>query len=391
MARAVLRLCVAAISLFALCARGGTEFWADPVRGDDGNDGRSADRAFRTLNAATANLKAGDVLHLAPGAKFRESLKIRASGEPTNPIAVKGNGAVISGLEPVPDDSWEDKGEGLWLSTNGMAWGACRPRVLLPSGEMVSVPISDAAFRRPELLKPGCAAWRKEGIWFRPEAGRKPSDYALRGFYRVSGVEIVGRHYIEIENLTAEHFSNDGFNVHGSCRGLVFRNITASGNGDDGFSVHEDVMASVYGLNSFGNDNGIADVSISQSMFCGAVVESNRLCGVDFHGGIHIMRDSTVKDNGMVQILARGRKGDDPMATARVFLEGVKVSGSEGVALKVREHSEVSARNCMFSGCEIGLDLEGGRTHLAGSTIDSSGTSVRRTGESVFTQAGPAR
>ena len=40
----------------------------------------------------------------------------------------------------------------MWLSTNKMFWGACRPRVLLPDRTMVSVEVYDPAFRNPKLL-----------------------------------------------------------------------------------------------------------------------------------------------------------------------------------------------------------------------------------------------
>ena len=374
---------IACVGVLTVCA---TEYWADPVRGDDTRTGTSPTEAFRTLKAATARLRAGDVLHLSPGARFGETLALRTSGTATRPIIVKGHGSVLSGLEPVPDASWIDKGGGLWLSPNKMFWGACRPRVLLPSGEMISVPVSHIAFRCPERLSPGAAAWNKEGIWFRPEAGHRPQTYALRGFYRVSGVEIVGQHYLVVEDLTAEHFTNDGFNVHGSCRGLVFRNITARENGDDGFSVHEDVMVNVYGLLSHGNDNGIADIALSQSLYCGARVVSNRLCGLDFHGGVHAVRDSVVSENGGMQIWVRSRPSVDPMSAVRVFLEDVSVIGGEGAGLTVCEHAEASVHGCTIRGMDVGLSIKGGRLHFSGSSVAACRTAVQTVAGGILTQ-----
>ena len=130
----------------------GVDYYADSVAGNDSNDGRSSVRAFKTLDRASRVLKAGDTLHLKAGCVFKESLRFRSSGTSAKPIRVKGNGAVLSGLEAVPDDSWCDQGDGLWLSTNKMFWGACRPRVILPDKTMVSVEVRDPAFKNPKLL-----------------------------------------------------------------------------------------------------------------------------------------------------------------------------------------------------------------------------------------------
>ena len=150
---AVCDCAVAATGAVDLMASG-VDYYADPVTGNDSHDGRSPDHAFRTLDRASRVLKAGDTLHLKAGSVFKESLIFRSSGTSAKPIRVKGNGAVLTGLEPVPDGSWGDRGDGLWLSTNKMFWGACRPRVLLPDRTMVSVEVWDPAFKNPKLLKP---------------------------------------------------------------------------------------------------------------------------------------------------------------------------------------------------------------------------------------------
>ena len=354
----------------------GVDYYADPVAGNDSHDGRSPDHAFRTLDRASRVLKAGDTLHLKAGSVFKESLRFRSSGTSAKPIRVKGNGAVLTGLEPVPDDSWCDQGDGLWLSTNKMFWGACRPRVLLPDRTMVSVEVWDPAFKNPKLLKAGQAAWNSKGIWFRCAPEKRPQDYRLSGYYRVSGVEVSNRHNWIVENLTVEHFTNDGINVHGLCRGLYFFDIVARQNGDDGFSIHENVYASVRNLHVWGNDFGISDISQSQSVFSGVVAESNRICGVDFHGGIRILRDATVRDNQGNQIVisseVRGKNVDNPnpMLRGTVLLEDVRVEGGEGSGVLVKSGCTVSIINSRISGVKTGLKLEGGRVHLENSKVE---------------------
>lgn len=377
-------LLTAPLSLFA------ADYYADSAGGCDSNDGLSPAKAFRSLDKASRMLRPGDTLHLKAGAVFKETLYFHASGTAVKPIRVKGNGAVLSGLEPVPDGSWCDKGEGLWLSTNKMFWGACRPRVLLPDKTMISEEITDPSFKDPKLLRPGRAVWRAEGIWMRCEGGRRPQDYRLSGYYRVSGVEVVDRHHWIVEDLVVEHFTNDGVNVHGLCRGLFFLDIVARMNGDDGFSIHEDVQACVRGLHVWGNDYGISDISQSQSVFCGVVAESNRFCGVDFHGGIRILRDAEVRDNGRMQISVRssltGKRVNDPnpMLRPTVYLEDVRVRGGGGPALFVNKDCTVTAKSCSFAGTGKGLRLAGGRVHFDGCEVDGD-LDIDKSPDCVFT------
>ena len=367
-----------------------TEYHADSKRGDDANDGLSAATAFKTLENATKHLKAGDVLNLAAGSFFREALIIRESGTAEKPILVRGNGAVVSGLHPIDAAKWESKGSDLWFQASDRYWGALRPRVFI-GDEMISVQV------RPQELKPGTATWRKDGIYFRAENEKTPMDYALYGGVgrskaEHSGVIIDGQSYITIENLVAQHFPNDGFNVHGSCRGLVFQNIIARHNGDDGFSIHDDVCATVVGLHSHHNDFGIQDVGFSQTIVSGAILEQNRLCGFDEHGGMRILRDSIVRANGRRQIGVHpssqggGKAIVSPMGSASVYLEDVKIECGGEEALFVEDDVTLVAKKCAFSGLTVGLALTGGRVYMTECSVSNYNVPTKISPSCVFTQ-----
>ncbi len=364
-----------------------TDYYVDNKTGCDANDGRAPDRAVATLAAASAKLRAGDVLHVVPGRKYNETLKLMRSGTAAEPIIVKGGGAVLTGLSAFPKDGWVDKGEGLFfLACNG-CWGALRPRVFLGEDRMISVVCKNYKDVDETKLKPLQAIWKTEGVWFRTEAGRRPSDYDLRG-YRMggavdnSGVMVLTSDYITIEDLTCECFPNDGFNVHGSCHGLIFRNITARYNGDDGFSVHEDVQASVYNLHSHHNDFGIQDIGASQTFFFGGLIEQNRLCGVDLYGGMRILHDVTVRDNAGGQIRIKtnalksfGFESTNPMLCTQAYLKDVRVEGGEGEGLFVGENTRVCAMSCQIAEVDVGVQTAGGSLHL----VDCMVTDCRKT------------
>lgn len=354
-----------------------TDYYVDNKAGSDANDGLSPQSAFATLRTATPRLVAGDTLHIAPGRTYRETLQLSRSGTPSSPITVKGNGSILSGLRPVPDEGWIDKGDDLWFHPNSVCWGALRPRVFMGETNMVSLVCRHYSGVDPRKLPPETAIWNKEGIWFRTRDGASPVGYGLFGSYggNHSGVMVMGGSYITVEDLTVEGFSNDGFNVHGSCHGLIFRNIVGRWNGDDGFSVHEDVQANVYNAYLHHNDNGIQDINLSQTFFFGCTVESNRLCGVDLYGGLRILHDVTVKENSGCQVRiqvgkSRGLENDDPMLRTRAYLKGVKVEGGEGEGLLIGRDAGVTAVGCSISGTDIGIRVDGSLTFIDGTVSD---------------------
>ena len=373
------------------------EFYADPKSGSDENDGLSSASAFRTLARATKDLKAGDVLNLAPESTFHEALVIVSSGTAAAPIVVRGNGAIVSGAHPIDTDKWEPKGGDLWFQPSDRRWGALRPRVFV--GDDMICPACDHPDKiDPATLGPKSALWRTEGVYFRAETGRTPRDYALVGGVgrtrdEHSGVIIENQSYITIERLVAERFPNDGFNVHGVCSGIVCRDIVARHNGDDGFSIHEDIVATVVGLHSHHNDYGIQDGGYGQTIVSGAVLEHNRLGGFDELGGIRILRDAIVRSNGRVQISihprpGRGKLGQSPLAATTAYFENVKVEGGEGSALRVDDGVTVTARNCTFSGTQNGFGLRGGRVHLEDCTVSGCGTAHSISPKCAFVRVG---
>jgi len=388
---------IAAGTLLCLCHARAAEYYADPVNGDDGNDGRSVAAAFKTLERATKGLKAGDVLNLAAGAVFHEALVMVSSGTAAEPIIVRGNGAVVSGAHPIDPAKWVSKGGNLWFQANDRRWGALRPRVFI-GDEMVSPVCGHPDKVDPAGLKPRTGIWRTEGVFFMAEDGKTPGDYALYGSAgrnrdEHSGVLIEDQSYITVESLVAERFPNDGFNVHGVCYGLVFRNIVARENGDDGFSIHEDIDATVVGLHSHHNDYGIQDAGFAQLVVSGAVLEDNRLCGFDEHGGIRILRDSVVRRNGGRQISihpssGKRRLSGSPLAETVAYLQNVRVDGGEGEALLVDAAVTVTAKKCVFAGTKKGCEFRGGRVHVEDCTVEGCGTETRISPKCVFTQSG---
>jgi hypothetical protein len=85
---------------------------------------------------------------------------------------------------------------------------------------------------------------------------------------RSAGVQMSGDNaHLVIRNLTATHPYNDGFNIHGDCRDVVFENIRAIECGDDGISAHESAEYRVDGFVSIGNSTGITDTVAARTSY----------------------------------------------------------------------------------------------------------------------------
>lgn len=353
---------------YATMAVSAAEYYVDGEKGDDKKDGLSSSTAFRTFMRAARMLQAGDVLNLVPGQVYGETLCIRRGGTPAEPIVIRGNGAIIDGLKPIPDASWQEKGEGLFLSPNKRCWGAHDPQVVDVKGTVISLDPSTGRRYPVEGLLPGRASWNEDGTWYRSADGMPPKG--LKGYLLGEGVKILGdASYITVENLTCEHVSNDGFNVHGSCVGLIFRNVIGCNCGDEGLSVHEDVQAVVYNGLFYGNGDGVCDICASQTQYFGCTIVSNRLYGVGFHGGSHALYDCTVRDNGGEQFYARrgllaeyGFDKASPALQGFVYLKNTRLSGRKEPVIVVNQGASVHVDRCEVSGGRTGALVKAGGT-----------------------------
>jgi len=99
-------------------------------------------------------------------------------------------------------------------------------------------------------------------------ARQKLADAHICAPVRSAGVQMSGDNaHLVIRNLTCTHPYNDGFNIHGDCRDVVFENIRAIECGDDGISAHESAEYRVDGLVSIGNSTGITDTVAAHTSY----------------------------------------------------------------------------------------------------------------------------
>ncbi len=234
----------------------------------------------KTIAEAIKKAQPGDTVHLQPIVYHDFAGFFAKQGAPGKPVTLDGHGATLEGSDPLDPKQWKEVAPGLFANDNLL------PRLddavltrwfFLWNGKMNHMNRTSkgpkAPFKKMEELQPGEWTFVQDKAREKPPskqvfgtfyvkipAGQKLADAHISAPMRSAGVQLSGANaHLVIRNITATHVYNDGFNIHGDCRDVVFENIRAIGCGDDGISAHESAEYRVDGLVSIGNSTGITD------------------------------------------------------------------------------------------------------------------------------------
>jgi hypothetical protein len=211
--------------------------------GDDRSDGSrlrptiARGGPVRTIAKALRLAEAGDRIVLAKTSEpYRESVSLTSSkhsGSPLGPFIIEGNGAVLDGSTPVPDDAWRHfEADVFYFEPAGMGY----QQFFLPGGAAVRHPTSHAAVRLP-ALEPLEWCFEDGRIYFRVESGRLPQTYRAACCGLPSGVTLYHVRDVVIRDLVVQGFQFDGIAASDGVRGARLEGVTARGNGRSGVSV----------------------------------------------------------------------------------------------------------------------------------------------------------
>ncbi len=241
-----------------------------------------------TIDAAIKAAQPGDTIHLEPKVYRDYAGFYLKKGEPGKPITLDGHGATLEGSDPIDPARWREISPGLFANDDllpGLSDAAIGRWFFLFDGKLQLMGRTSkgrsASLKKPQELQAG------EWTFVKDASREKPSSKAIYGtFYlklaagqtlaeakvfapmRSAGVQFGGDNaHLVIKNLTATHPYNDGFNIHGDCRDVVFENIRAIECGDDGISAHESAQYRVDGFISIGNSTGICDTGTAQTSY----------------------------------------------------------------------------------------------------------------------------
>lgn len=241
-----------------------------------------------TIHHAIKMAVAGDTIHLEPKVYRDYAGFYGKKGEPGKPVTLDGHGATLEGSDPIDPAKWRDVSPGLFANDDlmpGLSDAVIGRWFFLFDGKMQHMGRTSkgkqAPLKKPEELQAG------EWTFVKDPSREKPPSKAIYGtFYlkvaagqslaeakvfapmRSAGVQMSGDNaHLVIKNLTATHPYNDGFNIHGDCRDVIFENIRAIECGDDGISAHETAEYRVDGFVSIGNSTGICDTVAARTSY----------------------------------------------------------------------------------------------------------------------------
>jgi hypothetical protein len=261
-----MRACILAVLGGMLLTTTGAarDWYVDNVAGNDVKNGFSprstsaADGPVRTIAKALRHADHRDRIILAnTGEPYRESITLhgRHRGSENEPFLIQGNGAILDGQMPVPDDAWEfHRGEVFTFQPRRLS----AAQQLFFDGKPLARGAGPTADGRLPPL--GEMEWRYFGerIQFRPEPQRLPQAYELTYASQRVGITLYQVINVEIQDLIVQGYQLDGINAHDSAFGVRLVGVTARGNGRSGVSIGGASQVTLEGC--LVGDNGHAQV-----------------------------------------------------------------------------------------------------------------------------------
>ncbi len=346
------------------------DLYVDPKAGDDSNNGRSS--PVKTIARAMKLAQPGDTIHLTPETYYESADFSNKHGLPGKPITLDGHGAVLDGSEPVTSAEWEQvspdlyRRQKIYKTTDDAIVGRW---FLLWDGKMqrmnrCSKGPSDP-LKKPEELKPG--EWtfvREDGdaFYLKLKPGQKLDEANIRYPKRSSAVvQSITGSWLTVKNVTGTHVYNDGYNIHGAQRNLVFENIGAIECGDDGFSAHEDVDCQIDGFVSIRNATGLCDTGTSQTHYKNVFIKECIGFDLYFIGLKHSIENALIDSSAARAFWVDGNQLKDGQV-CQVKMKNVIIrrAGGGPQELRVGNGGFLFAENCTFDSVNVMLTPKGG-------------------------------
>lgn len=193
----------------------------------------------KTIARALQYAKQGDKIILANNeTPYFESLSLagkRFSGLGKEKFTILGNGAILSGAIPIPQNGWKQLGNGLWKVTpfrkgffNLYRNGKSLPEYRPAKNQTVDL----------DNILPGKWATHQGAIYYRGLKNQLPDTESFSLAGKSVGLTLIDIDGLHITDLTFEKFRMDGINIHDRCKNVVLENVTCTENGRCGLSVN---------------------------------------------------------------------------------------------------------------------------------------------------------
>ncbi|MBC8356027.1 MAG: right-handed parallel beta-helix repeat-containing protein [Planctomycetes bacterium] len=265
--------------------------------GNDSNDGRSKEKAFRTIVKATSVAGAGDTVYIGAGT-YKESPNHRADGTSSKPIRFIGDktgaktgdaGTILvrGGVTVDGGDYTQLEGLKFTHSSTVVKWGNCSGGLL--KGCDISGGGNGLETKNLTLTIDGC------------------SFHNLRG----DGAKFNELSTVTVKKSVFSKNGKDGLHLHKS-RSVTIEDCNIVDNGDDGIRPHEVGQLVVRRCSILNNGDDGLDVEQTRALVADCLIASNGDDGVEWEKGAHMdLFHCTVvgNDDEGVGIYERGPTG----------------------------------------------------------------------------------
>ena len=364
-------LCVVSLQTAAtLAAR---DFYVNPEAGNDESTG-SRDSPLATAQRAVDLAESGDTIHLQPdGALYHQEIVLCGKRS----ITIDGHGVTLTGADPLPADGWEQIEGDLHRRKLNRPWND--RHLLIVGGKanrMGRSPSAKPDFPGPADLKPGEFAWTdidESTGWLYVRGSLQDLQWGTR----IAGIRTIGENCdITIRNLNCRHALNDGFNIHGDCRGVRCSKITGYENYDEGFSAHDTCQCWITDGRFWGNDNAVADVNAADTYYKNCEFRESMSYEVLLHGGHHSLEDCRIIASSVTAISIHpggfgAKRPDGTRAEVPVdcLFRNLEVTSRDGRPRRVSLYdATVTIENSTFTNTEF--RISGAKVKSTNSTHD---------------------
>ena len=320
--------------------------------GKDTNSG-SKDEPLATIQQAVRLAQPGDqITLLPPRTVYRQSVTLHNKSD----LTIEGNLVTLEGADPLPQTGWEDLGND--LSRRQLPRTVWDRHLLIVDDvteRMGRTQSANApAFPKPEELIEGQFCFEnideKQG-WLYVKGSIRNLEWAVRP----NGVATGGKtERITIRNLSARHFLNDGFNVHGQTTGFHCHTIQGYDCFDEGFSAHDDCECLVQRGDFWGNENGVADVNRAITMYEECLFYGNVHVDVLLVGERHVLNDCRIVNQTEARALSAGPRETRTGEPFRLDLSEVTIIGKKKSPARIRINGGLlKMQGCRFENVEL--------------------------------------
>jgi hypothetical protein len=320
-----------------------------------------------TIAHAIKIAQPGDVIHLEPNRVYHDYAGFyNKQGAPGKPITLDGHGATLEGSDPLDPTNWQELSPGhfrsIRLSANFNGAMLARWFFLFDDQMQRMGRVSKGhttALKAPTELESG--EWTFEpssppakdhstpitgAFHLRIAPGQTLPQANIRIPVRSAGVQFSGDNaHLILRNLTTTHPYNDGFNIHGDCRDILFQNIRAIECGDDGISAHESAQYRVHGFISQGNATGICDTGTAQTHYSHVFMSNNVGFDLYFLDEVQAsLRHALILSSAQQPLMVVGRNEKTP---CHLTMEQVQLHRMTAPFQgKIARHGHLTASQC---------------------------------------------